>query len=54
MLKSNNKPIAKITQNGFVKFFDSNGLPNQRHDKSFYRSGDYEKLKNDGYHVIFL
>jgi hypothetical protein len=54
MLKNNNKPIAKITQNGFVKFFDSNGLPNIRHDKSFYRSEYYQKLKNDGYHVIFL
>jgi hypothetical protein len=54
MLKNNTKTIAKITQNGFVKFFDSNGLPNIRHDKSFYRAGDYKKLKNDGYYVIFL
>ena len=49
----NEKPIAKITQNGFVKFFNPDGTPNQRHDKSFYRAGDEKWLEKNGYKVVF-
>jgi hypothetical protein len=48
----NNRPNAKITGNGFVKFFKPDGTPNEQHPSSFYRQGDESILIKEGYHVI--
>jgi non-ribosomal peptide synthetase component E (peptide arylation enzyme) len=47
------RKIAKITPNGFIKFYNADNTPCQRHDKSFYRAGDELQLKKDGYKVVF-
>ncbi len=47
-----NKPVAKITPNGFVKFYNADGTPNAAHDKSFCRTEDIKKLEKD-YRIVY-
>ena len=51
-LRVSQMPIAQMTDNGMIKYFNADGSRNKEHGTGFYYKGAERILKSEGFKIV--